>query len=74
MICLLCPIKGCPYAGIVDSIGDCNYFPAPDGLTDEQRADLEEDWREEEEMRVEEDMLVERGICPHCGKPLHSDE
>jgi hypothetical protein len=34
---------------------------------------LEEDWREEEEMRMEEDMLVERGICPHCGKPLHSD-
>jgi hypothetical protein len=24
-------------------------------------------------MREEEDMLIERGICPHCGKPLHSD-
>jgi hypothetical protein len=25
-------------------------------------------------MRAEEDMLIERGICPHCGKPLHSDQ
>ena len=74
MICLFCPIKGCPDAGIVDGPGCCDIFPAADGLTDEQRAALEEDWREEEDMRMEEDMLIERGICPHCGKPLHSDQ
>ena len=67
MICLFCPIKGCPDAGIVDGPGCCDLFPAADGLTDEQRAALEED------MREEEDMLIERGVCPHCGKPLHSD-
>ena len=73
MICLFCPIKACPDAGIVDGPGCCDMFPEPDGLTDEQRAELEEDWREEEDMRMEEDMLIERGVCPHCGKPLHSD-
>ena len=67
MICLFCPIKGCPDARIVDGPGCCDLFPAADGLTDEQRAALEED------MREEEDMLIERGVCPHCGKPLHSD-
>ncbi len=73
MICLFCPIKTCPDAGIVDGPGCCDMFPASDGLTDEQRAALEEDWREEEDRREEEEMLIERGICPHCGKPLHSD-
>ena len=72
MICLLCPIKGCPDAGVVDGPGCCDLFPASDG-TDEQRDALEEDWREEEDRREEEEMLIERGICPHCGKPLHSD-
>ena len=67
MICLFCPIKDCPDAGIVDGPGCCDLFPAADGLTDEQRAALDEDVREEE------DVLIERGICPHCGKPLHSD-
>ena len=66
MICLFCPIKACPDAGIVDGPGCCDLFPAADGLTDEQRAALEEDWREEEDM-------IAHGICPHCGKPLHSD-
>ena len=73
MICLLCPIKGCPDAGVVDAPGCCNLFPSAYDLADEEREALEEDWREEEEMRAEEDMLIERGICPHCGKPLHSD-
>ena len=73
MICLFCPIKACPDAGIVDGPGCCNMFPAPDGFTDGQRDVLEENWCEEEDQRVEEDMLIERGICPHCGKPLHSD-
>lgn len=74
MICLFCPMKGCPDAGIVDGLGCCDLFPASDGLTDEQRAALEEDWREEEEMRMQDEMFIERGICPHCGKPLHSDQ
>ena len=73
MICLCCPVKTCPDAGIVDGPGCCDLFPASDGLTDEQRDALEEDWREEEDRRVEEEMLIERDICPHCGKPLHSD-
>ena len=73
MICLFCPVKACPDAGVVDGPGCCDLFPASDGLTDEQRDALEEDWREEEDRLVEEEMLSERGICPHCGKPLHSD-
>ena len=43
MICLFCPMKGCPDAGIVDGLGCCDLFPASDGLTDEQRAALEDD-------------------------------
>ena len=73
MICLCCPVKTCPDAGIVDGPGCCDMFPDSDGLTDEQREALEEDWREEEDRRVEEGMLIERGICPHSGKPLPSD-
>ena len=72
MICLFCTMD-CPDAGIVDGPGCCYMFPAPDGLTDEQRDALEEDLREEEDQREEADMLIKRGICPHCGKPLHSD-
>ena len=69
MICLLCPIKGCPDAGVVDGPGCCDLFPSPyDRLTPE-----ESDAIAEEEARLgEEEMLIERGICPHCGKPLHS--
>ena len=73
MICLFCPIKGCPDAGVVDGPGCCDIFPASDGLTDEQRASLEEEWSEEDDMLEQYDMLIERGICPPCGKPIHSD-
>jgi len=72
MICLLCPIKGCPDAGVVDGPGCCDLFPSPyDRLTPEESdaiAEEEERLAEEEE----EEMLIERGICPHCGKKLHS--
>ena len=61
MICLFCPIKGCPDAGIVDGPGCCDLFPAADGLTDEQRAALEEDWCEDEDMREEEDVFLNEG-------------
>ena len=74
MICLFCPISDCPDAGVVDGIGCCGLFPGPDGLSDEQLETLEEDWREEEDRQMEEDVLIERGICPHCGKPLHVDK
>ena len=70
MICLLCPIKGCPDAGVVDGPGCCDLFPSPyDRLTPEESDAI----AEEEERLGEEEMLIERGICPHCGKPLHSD-
>ena len=73
MICLFCPIETCPDAGLVDGPGCCDLFPASDGLTDDQRMALEENWREEEDRRKEEEMFIERGICPHCAKPLHAD-
>lgn len=56
MICLLCPVKGCPDAGVVDGPGCCDLFPSEWDPTDEERAALEEDWSEEEEMRAEEDI------------------
>ena len=73
MICLFCPIKGCPDAGGVDGPGCCDIFPAEDDLTDEQRAAIEENWCEEEDWREEQDMFIERGISPRCDNPLHSD-
>ena len=73
MICLFCPVKGCPDAGIVDGPGCCDLFPsAADRLAPEELDAIaeEEERRMEEE---EEEMLIERGICPHCGKKLRSD-
>ena len=68
MICLFCPIKECPDAGIVDGPGCCDFFP------DHQQTDWEDEddewWMDEYE---KEEMLIERGICPQCGKKLHSD-
>ena len=69
MICLFCTLN-CPDAGIVDGPGCCDSYPDR-LLTDDQRARLEDEWREEEERREEEEMLIERGICPHCGRELH---
>lgn len=70
MICLFCPITGCPDAGIVDGPGCCDMFPDD---ADRLSAEELEAIAEEDERRGEEEMLIERGICPHCGKPLHSD-
>ena len=65
MICLCCPVKTCPDAGIVDGPGCCDLFPSPaDEIEEEDERRMEEE---------EDEMLIERGICPHCGKKLHSD-
>ena len=73
MICLCCPVKTCPDAGIVDGPGCCDLFPSP---ADELPQELLDEIEEEDERRMEEEedeILIERGICPHCGKKLHSD-
>lgn len=67
MICLFCPIKTCPNAGIIDGPGLCDAFP--EELSDEELKTIAENMAELEE-EDEQELLIERGICPHCGKPL----